>query len=190
MEKAAKAKKRKKVDWEAIERKYSAGVDSLRAIAAEFDVTESLIRYHAKTEKWDRDLSKSVREKTESLLRKAELRSQLRTKNDARNAQKEASQREEVEISATARVMVVLSHRKDIAALRDTARCLKDELDTCEEDLGKRTSILKMLSDTQKNLIASEREAFGLDSNTESSEGAAKKKRIQIEFVDVESRQL
>ena len=96
-------------------------------------------------------------------------------KNDARNAQKETSQREEVEISATARVMVVLSHRKDIAALRDTARCLKDELDTCEEDLGKRTSILKMLSDTQKNLIASEREAFGLDSNTESSEGAAKK---------------
>ena len=159
MEKAAAKKSREKIDWEAIERKYSAGVESMRSIACEFGVDEGTIRYRAKKGKWDRDLSLKVKSRTESLLRSAEFR----TETQNQNAEKEASHKEEVEVSAAARVQVILSHRKDIAALREKASVMAEELDACAEDLSKRASILKTLADTQKNLIAAEREAFGLN---------------------------
>lgn len=152
---------KKRADWEAIEPRYRTGVESLRMLATAFDVTEGAIRQWAKKEGWERDLSAKVKERTESLLRKAELRNLLR--NDP--AQKMGA-REEVEIAATARTNAILSHRSDIVALRRKARDYQEELDSCGEDLGKRVSILKMLADTQKTLISIEREALGIDDHS------------------------
>lgn len=154
--------KRKRADWEAIEPRYRTGAESLRVLATEFDVTEGAIRQWAKKEGWERDLSAKVKAKTESLLRKAELRNELR--NDPARS---VSAREEVDIVAASRTNLVLLHRTDIAALRGKARDYQQELDECGEELGKRVSILKALADTQKTLIGCEREAFGLESGAQ-----------------------
>ena len=49
---------RKQVDWEGVERDYSAGLLSLREIGDKYGVDESGIRYKAKRNGWVRDLSK------------------------------------------------------------------------------------------------------------------------------------
>lgn len=69
---------KKTTDWEAVEREHRAGVRSLRNIAAEFGCTEGAIRAKAKEKGWERDLSAKIAAKTEALVRKAELRSEVR----------------------------------------------------------------------------------------------------------------
>jgi hypothetical protein len=49
---------------------------------------------------------------------------------------------------------------------------------------------LKKLADVDEKVRKGEREAFSIDAAAANPENAIKKKRIQLEFIDVESRQL
>ena len=51
---------RKQVDWESVERDYSAGLLSLREIAAKHNVSHQVIARKAKTEDWSRDLGAKI----------------------------------------------------------------------------------------------------------------------------------
>jgi len=54
------------VDWLAIEGEYLAGKKSVRAIAAEYGVSDKAIRNHAKSGGWSRDPAGQLREKVKA----------------------------------------------------------------------------------------------------------------------------
>ena len=110
MTEQAKAK-RPAVDWESVEREYRAGIRSLRDIAGEFGCTETAIRKRAKRDEWERDLSAKVAAKAESLVRKNEVRKEVRT-------EAAISEREQINVSAQMLADKVLNQREDIKQAR------------------------------------------------------------------------
>lgn len=177
----------KRPDWEAIESAYRAGVMSLREIASQHGISEGAIRKRAKKDDWSRDLNAKIKSRADDLVRKEEVRKQVRT---------ETTLSERVLIEATAEVIanVRMEHRGDIRRARELANVLFDELSTeCADvsvlsklgdlmfspddngrdklneiyhsiiSLPERVKSAKALSETLKNLIGLERQAYGLD---------------------------
>ncbi|HDH0451562.1 hypothetical protein ACVSR3_03040 [Klebsiella pneumoniae] len=176
-----------KPDWEAIETAYRAGVMSLREIASQHGISEGAIRKRAKRDDWSRDLAAKVKERADDLVRKAEVRKQVRT---------ETALSERVLIEATAEVVaaVRMEHRGDIRRAREITSALFDELgaecadvdslrklgelmlspdengrDKLNEiyhsiiSMPERVKAVKALSDALKNLIGLERQAYDID---------------------------
>ena len=151
---------RKPVDWESVERDYSAGLLSLREIAAKYGVDESGIRYKAKRNGWTRDLSKKIEQRTEDKLRKDLLRSELRSENTI-------SEKEVIEANAQVIVNIKLGHRTSIKKVNSLVESLLDEIETLNEsksveNLPMRVDVTKKLMDTLKTSIDKERQAFGI----------------------------
>jgi hypothetical protein len=174
-------------DWEAIETAYRAGMMSLREIAAQHGISEGAIRKRAKRDDWSRDLNAKVKERADDLVRKAEVRKQVRT---------ETALSERVLIEATAEVVaaVRMEHRGDIRRAREITNALFDELgaecadvdslrklgelmlspdengrDKLNEiyhsiiSMPERVKAVKALSEALKNLIGLERQAYDID---------------------------
>ncbi|HEO9697891.1 hypothetical protein [Morganella morganii] len=177
----------KRPDWEAIESAYRAGVMSLREIASQHDISEGAIRKRAKRDDWSRDLNAKIKARSDDMVRKQEVRRQVRS---------ETALSERVLIEATAEVItnVRMEHRGDIRRARELANALFDELSAeCADvaaleklgelmiepddngrdklnelyraviSLPERVKSAKALSETLKNLIGLERQAYGLD---------------------------
>lgn len=183
-----------KPDWEAIESAYRAGLMSLREIASQHSISEGAIRKRAKRDDWSRDLQAKIQERAEDLVRKKEVRKQVRS---------EGSVSERVLIEATAEVIatVRMEHRGDIRLARDLTNTLFDELagecgDVAALDqlgemmrspddkgmdklndlyhkiisLPSRVKSMKDLSDSLKTLIGLEREAYSIENKAEAKE--------------------
>ena len=183
------AAEKKVIDWEKIELDYRSGVKSLREIATDHEISEGAIRKRAKRDDWVRDLSEKIKAKAEDLVRKEQVRSEVRTQNTI-------SEKETIDANANLVASVRLSQRKDIQRSRKIAMSLFDELemmvgqenvkllemlgelmwspdDKCNDKVNDlymkiismpgRVKSMKDLSDTLKTLIALERQAFGLD---------------------------
>lgn len=183
-----------KPDWEAIETAYRAGVMSLREIASQHGISEGAIRKRAKRDDWSRDLNAKIQQKADDLVRKQEVRKQVRN---------ESTLTERVLIEATAEVIatVRMEHRGDIRRARELTHTLFDELGAqCAdvralEQLGdimfdpddkgrdrlneiyqkvislpSRVKSMKDLSDSLKTLIGLEREAYSIENKAETKE--------------------
>ncbi|ELR0646102.1 hypothetical protein R3J16_002049 [Enterobacter hormaechei] len=183
-----------KPDWEAIETAYRAGVMSLREIASQHGISEGAIRKRAKRDDWSRDLNAKIQQKAEDLVRKQEVRKQVRN---------ETTLTERVLIEATAEVIatVRMEHRGDIRRARELTNTLFDELgaqcadvsalerlgdimfdpddkgrDRLNEiyqkviSLPSRVKSMKDLSDSLKTLIGLEREAYSIENKAETKE--------------------
>ncbi|PHM75113.1 phage protein [Xenorhabdus kozodoii] len=68
-----------KPDWEAIESAYRAGLMSLREIASQHGISEGAIRKRAKRDEWTRDLAAKVKSRSDDMVRKEEVRNQVRS---------------------------------------------------------------------------------------------------------------
>lgn len=188
---------RAKIDWEAVEIDFRAGVKTLRVMASEHGCAESAIRKKAKQEGWERDLAEKVRQKADELVRKEVVRTKVRTETPSEKLQ--------IEVLAQTTADIVLGHRKDIGRSRGLVMSLLTELeqqcanpealeaiarmviggmdgDGSKSDkdvaklwdafnravsLGGRTDTMKKLSDSLKTLVALEREAFNIDGEKE-----------------------
>ncbi|HBT3052893.1 TPA: hypothetical protein MBE97_000851 [Klebsiella aerogenes] len=183
-----------KPDWEAIETAYRAGVMSLREIASQHGISEGAIRKRAKRDDWSRDLNAKIQQKADDLVRKQEVRKQVRN---------ESTLTERVLIEATAEVIatVRMEHRGDIRRARELTNTLFDELGaqcadvSALEQLGdimfdpddkgrdrlneiyqkvislpSRIKSMKDLSDSLKTLISLEREAYSIENKAETKE--------------------
>jgi len=151
---------RKQVDWESVERDYSAGLLSLREIADKYGVSEGLVRRKATQNEWNRDLSKKIQDKADSIVRKESVRSSVRT-------EKAVSEKEVIEANAQAIVNVKLGHRTSIKKVNGLVESLLDEIETLNKDksvenLPMRVDVTKKLMDTLKTSIDKERQAFGI----------------------------
>ena len=179
---------RKQVDWESVERDYSAGLLSLREIGDKHGVTEGAIRKRAKKEEWIRDLTAKIAKKSDDLVRKEMVRSEVRS-------EKAVSEKEIIEVNAQAIVNIKLAHRGDIRKSKNIVNALFDELELTTdnrelfEQLGEllrqesesgqdklndiykkcismpqRIDGVKKLTDALKTMIGLEREAYDIQS--------------------------
>lgn len=184
-----------KPDWEAIESAYRAGLLSLREIASQHSISEGAIRKRAKRDDWSRDLAAKVRERADDLVRKAEVRKQVRS---------DVTFTERVLVEATAEVIATarMAQRGDIKRAREITNALFDELgaqcadvealhklgdllldpdDNGRDKLNEiyraiigmpeRVKALKALSEALRNLIGLERQAYGLDTEVAPTTG-------------------
>ncbi len=201
---------RKQVDWESVERDYSAGLLSLREIAAKYGTTEGGIRYKAKQKDWSRDLSQKIEQRTNEKLRKTELRTELRSEK--------ASEKEVIEANAQAIVNIKLAHRGDIRKSKRIVNALFDELELTTdnrelfEELGEllrqesdsgqdklndiykkvismpqRIDGVKKLTDALKTMIGLEREAYDIQSTPTPIDNAVSSllKAVQGSYISV-----
>ena len=177
---------RKQVDWESVEIDYSAGLLSLREIGDKHGVTEGAIRKRAKKEEWIRDLTAKIAKKSDDLVRKEMVRSEVRS-------EKIISEKEIIEVNAQAIVNIKLAHRGDIRKSKNIVNALFDELELTTdnrelfEQLGEllrqesesghdklndiykkcismpqRIDGVKKLTDALKTMIGLEREAYDI----------------------------
>lgn len=176
-------------NWEAIERDYRVGVRAVTAIAQEHGITEGAIRKRAKRDGWVRDLNAKVRAKADDLVRKAEVRAQVR--EDQR-----LTESRQIEVEANIQKGVRLAQRADIKRSRALCMRLLTELEKqtdqvpelqelgeilrCPDDKGQdklndiyqavislpeRTKTMKALAEALRILVSLEREAFGIDAH-------------------------
>lgn len=123
--KPAAAAKKPRVDWEAVERDYRAGVMSLREIGTAHGVSNVAVLKHAKRDGWERDLSAKIKARADALVSKAEVSSTVSTVSG------NAAERDRavVDANATAIMRVRMAHRKDIAREREHTNRLLAELE-------------------------------------------------------------
>lgn len=112
--------KRPDVDWTDVENRYRTGVESLRAIARDYEISEAAIRQRAAKEGWERDLTKRV-----AIATKAKL---LRSETSRAASHDKGREAKAVEIAATTRANLILNHRSDIRGLREHFLALMAEL--------------------------------------------------------------
>ena len=161
---------RKQVDWEGVERDYSAGLLSLREIAAKYGVDEAYIRRKAKQNDWSRDLSAKIQNKIDKLVRNETVRNEVRT-------EKAISERVIIEANAQAIVSIKLKHRTSIGRLNGIVDSLFEEIEDLNklknlDNLPVRVDMTKKLMDTLKTSIDKERQAFDIQDKTTPVDGA------------------
>jgi len=186
---------RKQVDWEGVERDYSAGLLSLREIGAKHGVTHGAINKRANRDGWARDLSAKIKIKADLLVSTEMVSTAVSTKK--------ATEKEIVQANAQAIVDIKLAHRGDIRKSKRIVNALFDELELTTdnrelfEELGEllrrendsgqdklndiykkcismpqRIDGVKKLTDALKTMIGLEREAYDIASAPTPTENA------------------
>jgi hypothetical protein len=181
---------RKKVDWEAVEIQYRAGIRSLKDIGAEFGVSDAGILKRAKRDGWTRDLKSKIRAKADAKVSASLVSGEV-------SAQTKIAEAAVIEAESTVQARIRLTHRTDIARSRSLVMSLLGEVEAQTNDpelfdrLGElvidtgsdaesklleayrrvistpgRIDGIKKLADSLKTLITLEREAYGLAEET------------------------
>lgn len=195
--KTAAVPARAKVDWEAVELHYRAGIRSLKDIGAEFGVSDAGIIKRAKRDGWERDLRAKIQAKAEAKVSASLVSAEV-------SAQTKVLERQVVEANAQAVADIRLAHRRDIHRARRLTNALLDELekqtdpdtlallgelgemlrnpDKYDNDklnnlyqaiisLPERSKTMKVLVESQQKLVLLERQAFGLDADVNDDSG-------------------
>lgn len=177
----------KRPDWEAIESAYRAGVMSIREIASQYEITHQAISKRAKKEGWERDLKAKVKARAENLVAKREVASLVATekaiserqlieanaevianvrmehRGDIRRA-RELTNNLFDELSAECADVAALSKLGELMfSPDDNGRDKLNEIYNSIISLPERVKSVKALSETLKNLVGLERQAYGLD---------------------------
>lgn len=185
---------RKDIDWESVAIEYRAGIRSLKDIGTQFGVSDAGIIKRAKRDGWVRDLKAKIQAKAEAKVRAALV-------SEVVSPQTKLAEVQVIEIESDVQARIQLRHRKDIGRGRDIAikmfveleqMCDKNELlhelaeivaagDQASDrqievfrkviGLTSRVGSIKQLVETMKNLIAMERDAFGLNAENEKNTG-------------------
>lgn len=185
---------RKQIDWEGVERDYSAGLLTLREIGDKYGTTHTSVKKRADKEGWSRDLSAKIAAAAEKKVSKEMVSREVSTETAV-------AEKAIIEAGAQAIVDIKLSHRRDIARGRKLISSLFDELESCtdnrelfeqlgemlrnEDDKGmdklndiyqkvislpQRIDGVKKLSEALRVLIDKERQAFDIQDKTQPPE--------------------
>ena len=173
---------RSSADWEKVETQYRAGVQTLREIAKEHGITEGAIRKRAKRDGWERDLSAKIVAKAESLVRRAEVRDEVR--NDPSTL---AAERGIVEANAQVIADAVLHQRRDVQRARGVVQKLFAEMDgqvDGVEDLERLGELLANADEDGANdrLNALYRKIIAFPSRVDSTRKLAESLRVLVEL--------
>jgi len=161
-----KRETRTKVDWEALEPHYRAGVRSLKEIGAEFSVSDAAIIKHAKKFAWTRNLAAKIQAKADEKVSAALVSAEV-------SGQKKLTEANRIEAESDNQARVRLSHRTDISRAKNLVSKLFAEVENATVVEGQeppseiltipqRVDCVRKLTDSTKTLIALEREAWGI----------------------------
>lgn len=193
-------------DWEAVERDYRAGLLSVREIASTCNVSHVAIHKRAKRDGWVRDLAAKIKAKADSLVNSQVVNAEV-------NKERALTEKGIVDANAQAIANVRMAHRTDIGRSRRLANKLLEELeamtdengtlreliDQMREDEGPaslleaaqkmaslpgRSKIMKELSETLKTLVALERQAYNLESETDGNPSGGSITRVERVIID------
>lgn len=177
----------RKPDWEAIESAYRAGLLSIREIASQHGITHGAINKRAKRDGWERDLSTKIKNKADSLVSKKEVSTQVSSEKALNerilieaNAELIANIRMEHrgDIRKARNITNALFEElgaecADIKLFKKLGELLvnpdqngRDKLNEVYMDvisMPERVKSMKALSETLKNLITLERQAYNID---------------------------
>lgn len=173
------------VDWERIELQYRAGLMTLREIASEHGITHAAVTKRAKRDGWARDLNAKIQAKAAALVAKREVSKEVA-------AERLVTEREVVEAGAVKVAEVLTGHKRIAAdGLRVVEQLIAEvhQVGELQEHLmklgelmrdpeakvdklndlyhriiswGGRAGTIKSISDSAKNLIAIQREAYSI----------------------------
>jgi hypothetical protein len=176
---------RTKVDWDALEPHYRAGILTLKEIGTKFEVSDAAIVKHARNKKWDRNLLAKIQAKADAKVSAALVSAEV-------SETKSLTESVRIEIESEVQARIRIEHRSNITRMRAMVNKLLNELEDQTDDkasyqtlrellaeegdvaalgeafnramsLSGRTKTMKDLADTIKTLIAMEREAYGID---------------------------
>ena len=174
-------------NWKVIEQDFRCGIKTLRQIAGEHAITEGAIRKRAKAQSWTRDLNARIKLKADDLVRKQAVRNLVRselvaTEHQVIEANAEAITRVRLghrkDIGRGRDLAVKLlaeleGQTNNLELMEQLGKIMANPDDKSVDKLGEayrkaislggRVATIKALSETLKNLIALERQAFGLD---------------------------
>lgn len=141
-------------DWEAIERDYRAGHLSIRHLATKHAVPESTVRSRAKSEGWQRDLTREVRAATRAKLSRTSRRDSAHEDDAAI-----------VEQASNEVTDIINQHRRAIARWRSIAERLADSLAVMQIDESNHDKFARSLNsgiDALSKTVKLERQAFNM----------------------------
>jgi len=178
-----------KPDWEAIESAYRAGLMSIREIASQHGITHGAINKRAKKDGWERDLKAKIKAKADALVSKREVSSKVSTETATNerilieaNAEVIANVRMEHrgDIRKARNIANALfdelgAECADVDALLKLGELMiepdengRDKLNEIYHSIigmPERVKSMKALSESLKNLIGLERQAYNIDDN-------------------------
>ncbi len=209
---------RKRIDWEAIEREFRTGKFSQVELSKKFGVAEATLCRRIKADqkadmsRWQPDLTLAVRQATNAVLMANLVKSEV---NEGQEQVKT-----NILVAAEMSADVILGHRKGLRHITDIKELLLDQIqqaathmvdlaeviemvrnpdehgidranDALKKAMGRSALVddLKKLADVDEKVRKGEREAFDIESLTDTPDNA-KPKRIRLEFIDVETREL
>ena len=162
------AVKKPPTDWEAVERDYRTTNLTMRELGRLHSVSHAAISKKAEKLNWARDLTKAVKQATESKLINAAVKTAVTT--TVTNAVTTAvAQSAEVAKTTTEAVMavaelnkdVILGHRKDIRKVRNLAMTMADELEQVTLNQDKLADFFEVMTeDMDDAALASARRTF------------------------------
>lgn len=182
----ATAKAKTSADWDAVERDYRAGLLSVREIAASHGLSHTAINKRAKAHSWARDLQAKILAKADELVSRREVSDtvskealaterQIIEANAERIAQVRGEHRADIGRARTL-VLSLLGELEAETGDLETFRSLGEMMAKPDEkgvdklneayhkaiSMPQRVSSVKALTEALKNLVALEREAYGI----------------------------
>lgn len=167
------------VDWESVEREYRAGIRSLRDIGGEFGCTEGAIRKKAKEKDWSRDLSAKISAKAESLVRKSEVRREVRNEGAI-------SERDVIDSNAEMMASVIRSHHRSLGRMDSIIKLLFDRLEAELSGTELFSQLGELLASPDENGVDKlndlYRKVIALPSHTDTAKKLAETLKVKIEL--------
>lgn len=164
------------IDYGRIEPGWREGIKSLQQLADEYveatgqSVSAPSIHKHFTKLGIPRDLSAKIKAKADAMVNAAMVNGKGNVSGDETLPAEAAI----IAVAATTSANVQLSHRATFSKLRDRAEKYEAELASCPDDLFRRASILKCITDTQIKITDAERQAYGMDKGDQSGEDPIK----------------
>ena len=138
---AAVSVKRKRVDWEAVERDYRTGKYSLRELESMHGISYAGISRKAKALGWTKDLREAIKQATDAaLLHEAVTK-----------AQKDVTQT--VVVTAEINKQVILGHREGLGRLTAINEKLLSQIEQAAEQLPELVAVIEMVRQPDENGI-------------------------------------
>lgn len=180
---------RQRADWDAIEPHYRAGIRSLKDIGAQFEVSDAAIIKHAKAAGWTRNLKAKIQAKADAKVSAATVSAEVSAEKaltEANRVEVEAEVQARIRLAhrqdigrsrgLAMKLLAELEHQTEhgdlyerladllVDTAGDDAKEQSKRLDAFNKaiSLSSRVSTMKALTECLKNLVALEREAFGI----------------------------
>ncbi len=135
--------KRKKVDWEAVERDFRTAKFTLRELGEKHQVTHTTIGRRAEREGWSKDLQQAIRQATNAKLIAETVQQKCTT------AQQDAT--ETVIAAAEINAHVILKHRAGLRRLGDVKDVLIDQIEQAAKNLPNLAELIEMVRQPDDN---------------------------------------